>query len=135
MDHIDRHLATAATNDSYKSSIKAALVIGKKLLNKYYSYTDHSEMYRIAMGAWSVLWASDSLLTVALVLHPSHKLEYFKQADWDDEWREAALDIVRTTFELAYVNFEVEDDDNGNEVSTDSFRVSVCFLSFLITGN
>ena len=128
MDHIDRHLATATTNDSYKSSIKAALIIGKKLLNKYYSYTDHSEMYRIAMGAWAVLWASDSLLTVALVLHPSHKLEYFKQADWDDEWREAALDIVRTTFEQAYINFEVEDDDDSNEVSTDFIPSLVCFF-------
>ena len=55
MDHIDRHLATAATNDGYKASIKAALAIGKNLLNKYYSYTDHSDMYRIAMGTWLAL--------------------------------------------------------------------------------
>jgi len=50
MDHIDKHLATAATNGTYKPAIQAALTIGKKLLNKYYASTDHSEMYRIAMG-------------------------------------------------------------------------------------
>jgi hypothetical protein len=50
MDHIDRHLASAARDDSYKPCIQAAVAMGKKLLNKYYSYTDHSELYRIAMS-------------------------------------------------------------------------------------
>ncbi len=50
MDHIDRHLASAARDDSYKPCIQAAVAMGKKLLNKYYSYTDHSELYCIAMG-------------------------------------------------------------------------------------
>jgi hypothetical protein len=50
MDHIDQHLATAARNNAYKPCIQAAVAMGKKLLNKYYSYTDHSELYRIAMG-------------------------------------------------------------------------------------
>ena len=26
------------------------MLIGKRLLNKYYNMTDHSELYRIAMG-------------------------------------------------------------------------------------
>jgi hypothetical protein len=71
----------------------------------------------------------DSLLTVGLVLHPSHKLEYFKQADWDDEWCEAALDIVRTMFECAYINSEVEDEDDDDEVST-NFIPSLTFFFF-----
>jgi hypothetical protein len=50
MDHIDKHLATAATSGKYNPAIQAALTIGKKLLNKYYAATDHSEMYRIAMS-------------------------------------------------------------------------------------
>jgi hypothetical protein len=50
MDHIDQHLATAARNNTYRPCIQAAVAMGKKLLNKYYSYTDHSELYRIAMG-------------------------------------------------------------------------------------
>jgi hypothetical protein len=50
MDHIDRHLATAAVSDKYSPAIRAALAIGKKTLNRYYDSTDHSEVYRIAMG-------------------------------------------------------------------------------------
>ena len=50
MDHIDRHLTTSALNSSYHPAIKAALAMGKKLLNKYYTLTDHSEMYRIALS-------------------------------------------------------------------------------------
>ena len=50
MDHIDTHLATAATSSTYSVAIKAALAIGKRTLNRYYSKTDHSEVFRIAMG-------------------------------------------------------------------------------------
>jgi hypothetical protein len=50
MDHIDEHLATAATNRRYPIAIKAALAIGKKTLNRYYDQTDQSEVYRIAMS-------------------------------------------------------------------------------------
>jgi hypothetical protein len=53
MDHIDEHLATAALSADYPRSIKAALAIGKTTLNRYYNKTDHSEIYRIAMGMFS----------------------------------------------------------------------------------
>jgi len=63
MDHIDSHLATAARNIGYSASIRAALAIGKKTLNRYYNKTDHSEVYRIAMGKVShTTWYS--LLTI-----------------------------------------------------------------------
>ena len=55
MNHIDQHLATAARNNAYKPCIQPAVAMGKKLLNKYYSYTDHSELYRIAMGGFPSL--------------------------------------------------------------------------------
>lgn len=50
MDHIDAHLATATQNTDYSPSIRVALAIGKQTLNRYYNKTDHSEVYRIAMG-------------------------------------------------------------------------------------
>jgi hypothetical protein len=50
MDHIDEHLATAALESKYPLAIKAALAIGKRTLNRYYDKTDHSEVFRIAMG-------------------------------------------------------------------------------------
>jgi hypothetical protein len=82
--------------------------MGKKLLNKYYSYTDHSELYRIAMGELSPLVLCRSN-TISIVLHPSHKLAYFAQAGWDDKWRATAEEIVRAEFERAYADLEVTD--------------------------
>jgi hypothetical protein len=54
MDLIDKHLATAALDNRYEPSIQAALLVGKKLLNKYYDMTDQSELYRITMGIYSL---------------------------------------------------------------------------------
>jgi hypothetical protein len=52
MDHIDKHLTTAAINNKYPLAIKAALAIGKKTLNCYYDKTDDSKVFRIAMGMY-----------------------------------------------------------------------------------
>ena len=50
MDRMHADLVTACTNENYSPAIRAALKIGKKLLDKYYSITDNSEIYRIAMS-------------------------------------------------------------------------------------
>jgi hypothetical protein len=50
MDRIDEVLATSAFDSQYSVSVQAALAMGKKTLNRYYSKTDHSEVYRIAMS-------------------------------------------------------------------------------------
>ncbi|KAF8811402.1 hypothetical protein BYT27DRAFT_7221544 [Phlegmacium glaucopus] len=55
MDYIDKHLASGSLNTKYLPSIQASMLIGKRLLNKYYNMTDHSEVYRIAMG-WEEEW-------------------------------------------------------------------------------
>jgi hypothetical protein len=36
------------------------------------------------------------------VLHPQHKLEYFKNAGWEQAWIEEAEAIVRAEFERSY---------------------------------
>lgn len=50
MDHIDEFLATACQNIKYSKAIRAVLALGKQTLNRYYDKTDHSDVYRIAMG-------------------------------------------------------------------------------------
>jgi hypothetical protein len=55
MDHIDEHLTTASLNRHYCLAVRVALAMGKKTLNKYYSLTDSSELYRIAMGKFFLL--------------------------------------------------------------------------------
>lgn len=50
MDHIDETLTTNSLDHKFEPSIRAALGIAKKTLNRYYNATDQSEVYRIAMG-------------------------------------------------------------------------------------
>ncbi|KAI0070511.1 hypothetical protein K474DRAFT_1573924, partial [Panus rudis PR-1116 ss-1] len=73
MDEIDRRLATDSLNKVYKPCIRMACEMAKRTINRYYSKTDRSHIYRIAM-----------------VLHPSYKLQYFQQAKWEPEWIEDA---------------------------------------------
>jgi hypothetical protein len=104
MDHIDEHLATAATSPKYSPAIKAALAIGKKTINRYYDKTDHSEVFRIAMGTWYTLIHNST--NNILVLHPRHKLQYFKNAGWSAEWIETAKALVRDEFDRSYASLD-----------------------------
>jgi hypothetical protein len=128
MDHIDQHLATTARNNTYAPCIQAAVAMGKKLLNKYYSYTDHSELYRIAMGEWTprILSTFHSLF---VVLHPSHKLAYFAQARWDNDWHATAEQIVRAEFERAYADLEAVDSQDTQDVSNSCLILSYADMS------
>ena len=50
MDFIDGKLNESMLDPKYSKAIKIAISLGKKMLNKYYDMSDHSEIYRIAMG-------------------------------------------------------------------------------------
>jgi hypothetical protein len=50
MDHIDQQLTTYARDKKYLRSIRSGVSLAKKTLNRYYSLTDSSEVYRIAMS-------------------------------------------------------------------------------------
>jgi len=63
MDHLDEHLMNATLNPKYPMSIKAAIAIGKKTLNRYYDKTDHSKVFHIVMGMTSLLLCLCLLLT------------------------------------------------------------------------
>ncbi|KAG0700690.1 hypothetical protein DFH29DRAFT_787158, partial [Suillus ampliporus] len=73
IDHIDEILTSHESDESLNGSVRAALSLGKKTLDRYYSLTDSSEVYRIAM-----------------VLHPRHKLSYFQTAGWTADWIQTA---------------------------------------------
>ena len=53
------------------------------------------------------------------VLHPRHKLAYFKSACWEDTWIDAAERIVRAEFNRSYAcqqdTGEDEGEGSGNE--------------------
>ncbi|KAH9030316.1 hypothetical protein EDB85DRAFT_2246259 [Lactarius pseudohatsudake] len=101
MDRIDEVLATSASDSQYSVSVQAALAMGKKTLNRYYSKTDHSKVYRIAM-----------------VLHPQHKLHYFWDAGWEEDWIETAEKIIRCRFETNYYSDSDETQVAIDEVAT-----------------
>lgn len=49
------------------------------------------------------------------VLHPRHKLQYFKKAGWDEKWVATAYDMVRDIFDSTYkleVNSNLNKPDN-----------------------
>jgi hypothetical protein len=111
MDRIDEVLTTNALDKQYSISVQAALAMGKKTLNRYYSKTDFSDVYRIAMSAYRVVYIdlSPSKFTLLPVLHPRHKLQYFQNAGWSEEWVTTALQIVREKFESSYKSIIVEE--------------------------
>ena len=50
MDKMHEELVTATKNENYSLALHVTLALRKDLLNKYYSLTDNSEVYHIAMG-------------------------------------------------------------------------------------
>ena len=50
MDHIDKKFTTYSCDRKYLPAICSAVTLAKKTLDCYYSLTDHSEVYHIAMG-------------------------------------------------------------------------------------
>ncbi|KAF7371898.1 Zinc finger BED domain-containing protein 4 [Mycena venus] len=66
-------------------TIRAAALRGLTMLNKYYSLTNESVVYRIAV-----------------VLHPKHKTTYFSKAKWPWEWIQTAEMLVREEWEWNY---------------------------------
>jgi hypothetical protein len=51
MGHIDEVLVANTADQQFSPPIRAALVMGKQTLDRYYTKTDLSDVYRIAIGA------------------------------------------------------------------------------------
>jgi hypothetical protein len=50
MGHIDEILTDNTADQCYSPPIRAALTMGKQTLNRYYTKTNLSDVYRIAIG-------------------------------------------------------------------------------------
>jgi len=84
MDRLTSHL-NYKTGNAYHPSLSAAMKLARNKMNRYYSLTDSSNVYRIAM-----------------VLHPGMKLEYFRNQKWEEEWIEQAENLVREEYISSY---------------------------------
>ncbi|KAH9468971.1 hypothetical protein Pst134EA_033377 [Puccinia striiformis f. sp. tritici] len=85
IDQITEHLSTIIREPKYPPALRNACRIGLKLTNKYYSLTDSSPLYRIA-----------------ILLHPSFKDEYFKLAAWEPEWIAEAIRLAQDMWVTHY---------------------------------
>ncbi|KAF8578547.1 hypothetical protein K439DRAFT_1304552, partial [Ramaria rubella] len=80
-----------ATLDKYTSNkmlfpaIRSAAAQGCEIINKYYSLTDDSIVYRITM-----------------VLYPRYKTIYFQHQKWPDSWVDTAVSLVCKEWEKNY---------------------------------
>lgn len=81
MDKLDSHMNNVETREEFRPAIQAAMKLARKKMDRYWKMTDDSNTYRIAT-----------------VLHPGLKLEYFRLQKWEDEWIEAAENLVREEY-------------------------------------
>jgi hypothetical protein len=123
MDAMDEVLATNARSSKYSIAIHAALSIGKQTLNHYYEKMDFSKTYWIAIGIfWFILHFVITYRSLLSVLHPHHKLSYFKNTKWEDEWIEATRQLVQDEFDLSYSH------NSTSQWSESSNRVCIACL-------
>lgn len=83
--------------------IRAASQRGRLILDKYYSLTDDSIIYRIAMSTYLPFYCCAYLLMFHnTVLHPHYKIQYFRDKDWQEEWIAEAINITRSEWTTFY---------------------------------
>ncbi len=108
MDRISSNLNNQ-TGKAYHPSLAAAMKLARKKMDRYYSLTDSSNTYRIAM-----------------VLHPGMKLEYFHNQKWEEEWIEQAETLVREEYTTKYQKVT----DELNTAPKDNLNANDGFASF-----
>jgi len=104
------------------------------LLNRYYSLTDLSEVYRIVMGKLMSLYIYQWLTLLHTVLHPRHELVYFKNVGWQTDWIKMAEALMHEEFNRSYSSIQTstqstEKSPDVNKVCTTGlllFRISCC---------
>jgi hypothetical protein len=56
------------------------------------------------------------------VLHPRHKLHYFKKAGWEEAWIETAWEIVRAEFDQTYAFMDIDAEAADSETPQPAVR-------------
>ena len=98
MDFVDERLATDAVNIDLDPAIRVAIGCAKRTINHYYDKSDESAAYRIAMSKSPYSLVQYAFLLTFIVLDPRHKLRYFEENGWLQEWIDDARFAVERAF-------------------------------------
>lgn len=112
--------------------IRYACRKGIKVLNEYYSMTDESVMYRVALRkqihskrlGMREFWLI--LAVIVVVLHPMFRKAGLVAAEWKEEWIEGAVDALRTTYDKF---FKKEAEGESSQASSSKVRPFWCILA------
>jgi len=66
------------------------------------------------------------------VLHPRHKLQYFKNAGWEEEWIDAAAKIVHNKYERSYSHLGHPNDETSAVENDVGSKVRLIHLFLLL---
>ncbi|KAG2070278.1 hypothetical protein BDR04DRAFT_1019269, partial [Suillus decipiens] len=114
MDHVSKMLISYFYNKKYLPSIHSAVWLANNTLNRYYQLTDKSQTYHISM-----------------VLHPQHKLDYFKVTQQEDDWIKSTEQLVHKEFEYSYLSIS-DDSDTGCKDDVFKSDDDVQMVSFIL---
>ena len=96
-------------------NIRSQFVLHLQLENELLIDTTTKQITQRFTGLqWaSPVWVASlvQFLTFSLVLHPRHKLHYFKTAGWKDDWIETLHDIVCEEFDRTYAFMDFDGSD------------------------
>ncbi|PIL31003.1 hypothetical protein GSI_05696 [Ganoderma sinense ZZ0214-1] len=105
MDCIEETLMDASHGVKYSNAIAVACGLAKNILDKYYSLTDGSATYRIAM-----------------ILHPRYKLSYFRKLKWTKGWQQTVHKLVKQEYANTYAGRFDGSQDKPESNADDSSR-------------
>ncbi|CAB5183769.1 unnamed protein product [Rhizophagus irregularis] len=116
LDHLEKLLDNKNKEYCTISEIRTAITKGYEKLKTYYAKTDESHVYPIAT-----------------ILDPRMKLKYYLQQEWEQEYIDAAIKVIKDTYNEHYQNdpllnnsnLEVQENDQENffslfEIGNDS---------------
>jgi hypothetical protein len=130
MDKIE-DLLLARSPCSLHPAIRSAMLLAQSTMNRYYSKTDLSIVYRIAMGTLFTLILHNETAHRFQVLHPGLKLQYFHHRKWRDSWIKTAGQLVRNEFDT---NDKLLAEDQAVPEETTTLEDFNDFEAFVIGG-
>lgn len=86
MDVLHRGLTEAVREKELPLPIRHASLRAAHTLNDYYDRSDEADIARFSLSTCFLSWPLTNQLIILLVLHPTFKLQYFKDQDWPDPW-------------------------------------------------